>query len=97
MGKMEECFTMNNDIYGKRMENVKNRINVKLVGNEKDYLKYTSKPRYLSYKILDNNLVAVCKSKLALKLSKPAYIGICILELSINERIQDQYLQTLIV
>ena len=97
MGKMEECFTMNNDIYGKRMENVKNRINVKLVGNEKDYLKYTSKPRYLSYKIFDNNLVAVCKSKLALKLSKPAYIEICILELSINKRIQDQYSQTLIV
>ena len=97
MGKVEKRFTMNNDIYGKIMENVKNRINVKLVGNEKDYLKYTSKPRYFSYKIFDNNLVAVCKSKLALKLSKPAYIGICILELSINKRIQDQYLQTLIV
>ena len=36
----------------------------------------------MSHKILDNNLVAIRKSKLALKLNKPAYIGMCILELS---------------
>ena len=29
----------NNAVYGKAMENLKNRINVKLVSNEKDYLK----------------------------------------------------------
>ena len=33
-------------------------------------------------KIFNNNLVALHKSKLALKLNKPAYIGMCILELS---------------
>ena len=33
------------------------------------------------HKIIDNNLFAVCKSKLALKLNKPAYIGMCVLEL----------------
>ena len=33
------------------------------------------------HKIFDNNLVAIRKSKLALKLSKPAYIGIFILGL----------------
>ena len=36
----------------------------------------------MSHKIFDNNLVAIHESKLALKLSKPSYIGICILELS---------------
>ena len=36
----------------------------------------------MSHKIFDNNLVAIRKSKLALKLNKPAYIGMCILELS---------------
>ena len=36
----------------------------------------------MSHKILDNNLVTMRKSKLALKLSKPAYIGMCILHLS---------------
>ena len=34
------------------------------------------------HKIFENNLVAIRKSKLALKLNKPAYIGMCILELS---------------
>ena len=66
---------MNNAIYGKTMENLRNRIDVKLVDNGKDYLKYTSKPSYMSHRIFDNNLVVICKNKLALKLNKPAYIG----------------------
>ena len=60
------------------MENLRNRINVNLVHNKKDYLK----PSHMSHKIFDNNLVVICKSKPALKLNKPAYIGIYILELS---------------
>ena len=36
----------------------------------------------MSHKIFDNNLAAIDKSKLALKLNKPAYIEMCILELS---------------
>ena len=32
--------------------------------------------------IFGNNLVAICKSKIALKLYKRAYIGMCILDLS---------------
>ena len=50
--------------------------------NAKDSLKCTSKPSYMSHKICDNNLVEIRKSKLALKLNQPAYIGMCILELS---------------
>ena len=73
---------MNNAIYGKTMEKLRNRIDVKLIKNEKDYLKFTLKLSYMSYKIFDNNLVAIHKSKLALKLNKPAYIGMWILELS---------------
>ena len=73
---------MNNAIYGKTMENLRNRIDVRLVNNEKDYLKCTSKPSHMSHKIFGNNLVVICKSKVALRLNKPAYIGMCILELS---------------
>ena len=64
------------------MENLRNRIDVKLVNSEKDYLKCTLKPSYMSHKILDKSLVAIRKSKVALKLNKPAYIGMCSLELS---------------
>ena len=72
---------MNNAISGKGMENLRNRTDVKLVSNEKDYLKCTSKPNYRSHKIFGNNWVAICKSKLASKLNKSAYIGMCVLEL----------------
>ena len=45
------------------MENLRNRIDVKLANNEKDYLKCTSKPSHMSHEIFDNNLVAIRKSK----------------------------------
>ena len=73
---------MNNAVYGKAMENLRNRIDVKLARNKKDYLKWTSKPSYISHKIFDNDLVAIRKNKVTLTLNKPAYIGMCILELS---------------
>ena len=53
---------INNAIYGKAMENLRNRIDVKLVNNEKDFLKCTSKPSFMSHKIFDNNLVAIQNS-----------------------------------
>ena len=46
------------------MENLKNRIDVKLVSNKKDYLKSTSKPNYMSHKVFDNDLTAINKAKL---------------------------------
>ena len=64
------------------IENLRNSIDVKLENNEKDYLKCTLKPSYMSHKIFDNNLVSIRKNKLALKLNKAAYTGMCILELS---------------
>ena len=73
---------MNNVTYGKTMENLRNRINAKLANNEKFYLRCTSKPSYMSYKIFGNNLVAIRRRKVALKLNRPAYIGMCISEYS---------------
>ena len=64
------------------MENLRNTIDGKLVNNEKDYLKCTSKLRYMLHKIFDINLVTIRKRKLALKLNKPAYVGMRVLELS---------------
>ena len=64
------------------MENLRNTIDIKPVSNKKDYLKWTSKPSYVSYKIFDNDLVAIRKNKVTLPLNKPAYIGMCVFELS---------------
>ena len=72
---------MDNAIYGKTKENLRKRIDVKLVYNKKDYSKLTSKLSYMSHKIFDYNLAALRKCKLSLKLKKPTYIGMCILEL----------------
>ena len=66
----------------KTMENLRNRINVKLVSNKKDYLNWTSKPSYVSNQIFDNDLVTIPNNKVSLTLNKPEYIGIGILELS---------------
>ena len=54
---------MNNAIYRKKMENLRNKIEVKLVNNEIESLKCTLKPSYMSHKIFDNKLVAIRKSK----------------------------------
>ena len=64
------------------MGNIRNRVSVKLVNNEKVYLKCSSKPSYISHKIFENNLVTIRKSKVALKFNKPVYIRMCIMELS---------------
>ena len=37
-----------NSVYGKTMENLRKRINVRFVNNKKDFLKYTSKPTYVT-------------------------------------------------
>ena len=73
---------MNNSIYGKTMENLRKRVDVKLITNEQKLLKVTSKPSYVSSKIFNENLVAVHKIKEQLFLNRPSYLGMCILDLS---------------
>ena len=73
---------MNNSVFGKTMENLCKRVDVRLVTNEKKLLKLTSKPTYVSSKIFNENLVAVHKIKETLTLNRPAYVGMCILDLS---------------
>ena len=73
---------MNNCIYGKSIENIRKRINVKLINDKSTYQKIVNKRNFVSQKIIDKNFVAVhCKKKL-LTFSKPIYIGFFVLELS---------------
>ena len=73
---------MNNGVFGKTMENFRKRINVKLVNNAKDYVRYISKPSFVSQKIVSNNSVGIHEIKPVLTLNKPVYVGFSILDLS---------------
>ena len=73
---------MNNSVYGKTMENLCKRVDVRLITDEKKLIKWVSKSTYVSSKIFNKNLVAVHKVKEVLTLNRPAYVGMCILELS---------------
>ena len=73
---------MNNSVFGKTMENIRKRVDVRLVTDEKKLLKMVSKPTFVSSKIFNENLVAVHKIKETLTLNRPAYVGMCILDLS---------------
>ena len=59
----------------KKNGKLRNRINVTLVNSKKDCIKSTSKPIYISHKILDNNLFVIRKSKIPIKLNRSAYTG----------------------
>ena len=71
-----------NSIYGKTMENIRKRINVKLINNSKDYLRCASKPNFVSQKIFSKNFIAVYQIKSVLTLNKPVYVGYWILVLT---------------
>ena len=56
--------SMSNVEYRKLMENLRNTIDLKLVSNKKDYLKWTSKPSYMPHKIFDIDLIEIRKNKI---------------------------------
>lgn len=73
---------LNNKIFGKTMENMRKRVDTRLVTDQKKLSKFVSKPTYVNSKIFNKNLVAVHKIKDTLVLGKPAYVGMCILDVS---------------
>ena len=73
---------MNNSVFGKTKENLRKRADVKLITDEKRLVKLTSKPTFMTSKIFNQKLVAVHKIKETLTLNRPAYVGMCILDLS---------------
>ena len=73
---------MINSVYGKTMENLRKRMNVRLVNNEKDFLKYTSRPTYITHKIFGKDYAAIHEIKPVLILNKPIYVGFTVLDLS---------------
>ena len=58
------------------------RIKIRIIKNEKDFIKYPSRPTYINHVIFDKRLVAIYEKKELLTLNKPIYVGCTILELS---------------
>ena len=73
---------MINSVYGKTMENLRKRINVRFVNNKNGFLKYTSKPTYFTHKLFNKNFAAIHEIKPVLILNKPIYVGFTVLDLS---------------
>ena len=73
---------MNNSVFGKTMENVRNRVNVKLVTDKKSLNKLVKKSNYKRISEFNENLVAVHMEKTTVKLNKPIYLGMSILDIS---------------
>ena len=76
------------------MENLRKRINVRLVNNEKDFLKYTSRPTHTTHRIFYKNYVAIHEIKPVLALNKPVYVGFTVLGLS-KRLMYGRYMTTL--
>ena len=63
------------------MENMRKRIKIRIKTNEKDSLKYISRPTYIGHKKFGENLVVIHEKKELLTLNKPVYVGCTVLEL----------------
>ena len=73
---------MINSVYGKTMENLRKRINVRFVNNKKDFLKYTSRPTYVTHKLFNKTFAAIHEIKPVIILNKPIYVGFTVLNLN---------------
>ena len=73
---------MNNSVFGKTMENIGNRVDVKLVNERKRAEKLIAKPTFKHLTIFDENLITVHMKRTKLKFNKPVYCGMAILDSS---------------
>ena len=60
---------MNNAVYGKTMENMRNSVKIRVVKNSQCFIKYTSRPTCGNWKVFENNLAAIHEKKISLTLN----------------------------
>ena len=73
---------MNNSVFGKTMENVRNHRDIKLVTTDKRWNQLVSDPNYHTSKHFSENLFAIEMEKTKVKMNKPVYLGMSILDIS---------------
>ena len=72
---------MNNSVFGKTMENIRNHKDMKLVTSDKKYLKYVMKPNFRGGHPFSKHLFAVEMGKIEIRMNKLVYLGQAILGL----------------
>ena len=73
------------------MENMRKRGKIRIVKHDKNFIKYTSKPTHVSWKVHEKNLAAIQEKKISLTLNKPIYVEFAVLEISKWERCNFHY------
>ena len=73
---------MNNSVFGKTMENVRNHRDIKLITTDKRRKRLVSEPNYHSHKNFSDHLMAIEMKKTRVKMTKPLYLGMSILDIS---------------
>ena len=73
---------MNNSVFGKTMENIRNRVDVRLVGNREKAQKLIAKPNLKHWICFEENLIGIHLKRIKLVFNKPVYCGMSILDLS---------------
>ena len=73
---------MNNSVFGKTMENLRNRVDVKIVRvwEQNKIRKLVSDPAYDRFALFSNSMAGIHMHKRRLVLNKPVYTGMTILE-----------------
>ena len=73
---------MNNAVFGKTMENIRKHRDIKLVTTEKRRNKLVSEPNYHTMNCISGDLSIIEMNKTKVKMNKPIYLGLSILEIS---------------
>lgn len=85
---------MNNACFGKTIEQLRNRSDIRLVTEEKKLKKLVSKSNFELYKIFHEKFMAVKMRKVSIKLDRPIYCGFSVLDLS-KELMYDYFYNTI--
>ncbi|XP_054275117.1 uncharacterized protein LOC128994527 [Macrosteles quadrilineatus] len=73
---------MNNSVFGKTMENIRNRVDIRLATQDRQIEKWVARPNFKSSTVFTENLAAIHMSKTTCYFNKPIYVGMSVLDIS---------------
>ena len=73
---------LNNAVFGKTMENIRKHRDIKLVTTDKKRSKLVSEPNYHTINLISEDLSIIEMKKTKVKMNKPIYLGLSVLEIS---------------